>query len=997
MRLESNFEVAYRRLNDEQRKAVDTIEGPVMVIAGPGTGKTEVLTMRIANILKKTDIPPDGILALTFTESGVVSMRKRLADIIGAPAYQVAISTFHGFANNVIKNYPDKFPEIIGSTSITDIDQIRILRDIIDTTAFDHLKPFGDKYYYLKHILGAINELKRQGVSPEDFRTITAEEKRAFESINDLYYEKGAHKGKMKGAYKDILKHIERNCELVLAYEKYQATLRAAKQYDYSDMIMFVMIALEKDEDLRFMLQETYLYFLVDEHQDTNDAQNKIIELLASFHKNPNLFVVGDEMQAIFRFQGASIANFYHFKKIYENVVLISLCNNYRSTQTILDAAQAVCPRNVPLVAKSGHSESPAFLVSLTSPEVEYYFVAQKIKELINNGNAPEEIAVLYRENRDAAPLARMLEKCGIPHNIESEQDVLNDEDIRKLRCILKAIQKFGSDPELFELLHVDFLGIAPLDSYKLSNFVREKRTSAYNIMKSDRLLVDAGVEETNKFVDLFNKLSKWNKDSKNMGATTAFEIIVRESGFLVHILNHPSAVEKIAKLHALFEHLKSRVENKKNYTLSDFFDYLDLVDEQDVSIKTADASPLSGRIRLMTAHRSKGQEFEYVFIMNAIDGKWGSRHRSEHLRLPRGIYKTLETVESKLDDDNDERNLFYVALTRAQKEIYISYSKTNRDGREQLPTQFIYEMKEGLLSSFDVSRFEEEFAMHRELEFGSNQCAAPGIKDKEFLNALFVKQGLSATALDNYITCPWKYFYVNLIRIPQAQNKHLLYGTAVHEALKDFFDLRTKGEEAGKTYLENRFEDALTHQAIEECDFEATLEKGKIALADWYDFYHSKWPQRALTELRIAGIELEPGVLINGKLDKIEFLDESNRVNVVDYKTGKPKSRNVIEGNTKNSDGNYKRQLVFYNLLLNKLEKYKMISGEIDFIEADDAGKFHKESFSINSEEVVELEQEIIRISHEIQELSFWDKFCEDVDCRYCELRKSLHQYGRQ
>lgn len=987
----TKFSEAYERLNTEQKKAVDTIDGPVMVIAGPGTGKTEVLTMRIANIIKKTDTPPDAILALTFTESGVASMRKRLVDLIGAPAYEVTIETFHGFANSIIGNYPDKFPDIIGSSSITDVDQIRILRDIIDATAFIYIKPFGDKYYYLKHILKAINDLKGQGVSPGVFTEAVTAEKREFERIPDLYYEKGPHEGKMRGVYQDRLKHIERNGELVLLYKKYQETLRAAKQYDFSDMIMYVMFALTKDEDFRLSIQESYHYFLVDEHQDTNDAQNKIIELLAGYHENPNVFVVGDEKQAIFRFQGASMANFYHFKKLFKKVELISLRNNYRSTQAILDAAQKLSPRDTMLVAKAGHIEVLAHLAEISSPEAEYYFIAKKVSELLGAKIMPEEIAILYRENRDATPITRMLEKLGIPSNIESEQDVLGDEDIKKLLRILKAIQNFGSEPELFELLHIDFLGCAPIDIYKLAFFRSKKRLNVYDVIKSESLLREAGVENVNTCINIFTKLSQWRNDVDNTGALKAFETIVRDSGFLVAILNRHAAPEKIRKLHVLFEHLKSRVESRRNYTLKDFFEYLDLVKEQDVTIKTTKTFRLPGRIRLMTAHRAKGQEFEHVFIINAIDGKWGSRRRAEHIKLPRAVYRILESIEEDIDESDDERNIFYVALTRAKKEVFISYSSTNRDGREQLPTQFIQEMREGLLDQLDMSDYEKEFALHPEIEFAPDPTPIAEIKDKTFLNTLYSDQGLSVTALDNYIECPWKYFYLNLLRIPEAPNKHLLYGNAVHETVKNFFNHLGRGEKADQTYLINRFEEALVHQPFEENEYSEALAKGRKSLAGWYHFYHKSWISRTLNEFKIAGIELEPGTVINGKLDKMEFLDDGNRVNVVDYKTGKPKSRNVIEGKTKSSDGNYKRQLVFYRLLLDKSAKYKMVSGDIDFIEADDAGKLHKEHFEITPEEVAELEKKILEISREIQNLAFWDRFCDDSKCRYCELRRGL------
>ncbi len=985
------FTAAYERLNPEQKKAVDTINGPVMVIAGPGTGKTEVLTMRIANIIEKTATPPEMILALTFTESGVASMRKRLVELIGNPAYRVTITTFHGFANGVIKSYPGRFPEIIGSSNITDIDEVGILRDLIDTLPLKELRPFGDKYYYLKHIQSAINELKKQDIAPTQFREYVRKEKENIENTEDLYHINGPHKGKMKGVYQEAFEHNAKNDELAKIYEEYEHSLRAGHRYDYNDMIMYVARALENDENLKITLQEEYDYLLIDEHQDTNGAQNRIIEFLAAETEDPNLFLVGDEKQAIYRFQGASLANFEYFKKRYKDVVLVSLKNNYRSTQTILDAAQELFPDYPKLSAKKGYAETPISLAPLASPETEYYFIAEKVKELIAHGTHPEEIAILYRENRDAAPIARALQRQNIPVNIESDQDIMDDEDIKKLLRILRAVQHFGSPVQFFELLHVDFLNIPPLDVYKIASFAAKKRMSSYDIARSETLLAEAGIEEAERIVHLYGKLANWKRISENSGAGDAFETIIRDSGFLAHILGQPAAIEKIAKLHAFFEYLKSLIENKKDYTLQDFFRHLDLLQEHDLAIKSTETLRSPGKIRLMTAHKSKGLEFEYVFIVNAIDGKWGSRRRREHIKLPRKIYRNLVDIEEKLEKDNDERNLFYVAITRAKKEIFITWSETNRDGREQLPTQFIQEIKPELVSQCDTKRYEKEFSEHREIEFAPMPQRKPELADKEFLNSLFEERGLSVTALNNYLECPWHYFYVNLIRIPEAPNKHLCFGNAVHAALKNFFDRMNDGKEVSKEYMIERFEETLLHEPIEENDFEEALEKGKIALASYYDAYRDSWTHKTVNEMKIDNIMLSSDVKILGKIDKIEIIDGEN-VAVADYKTGKPKSRNFIEGKTKeNGSGDYKRQLVFYRLLLDNGSDYKMSSGEIDFIEPDEKGRQHKESFIITPEEITELTKTVLVAAQEIKDLAFWDRTCDDPDCKYCELRKAI------
>jgi len=991
---QDKFKDAYKRLNPEQKQAVDAIEGPVMVIAGPGTGKTHLLTMRIANILAKTDTPPEAILALTFTESGVVSMRKSLAELIGVLAYRVTISTFHGFANDIIKNYPDDFPDIIGSTNIADVDQVQIIRKIIDSTSLKNLKPFGSRYFYLRSIINAINELKRQGVLPKEFVKIIQKEEKVFSTIEDLCHKSGAHKGKMKGKYIDVKKHIIRNRELASIYSDYQAALRKSHFYDYNDMIMQVMLALESNNDLLLTQQEQYLYILVDEQQDTNSAQNRILELLANYHKSPNLFMVGDEKQAIFRFQGASIENFLYFKDLYKNVKLVALQNNYRSTQTILNAAYDLNLDTNQLVAKAGHPELLIKLCSCSTPEAEQYFLVKNIKKLIDQGQSASQIAVLYRENRDVIPIARIFEKVGIPFVIESDQDVLNDKDIKKLLVILKAVQKFGSAPELLELLHIDIFGIPPLDVYKLAS-LKAKHINPYDAIRSPKIMKKAGIETIEKLQDIYRKLSAWKSGVSNEGAIRVFEDIVRESGFLTYILANQSAVEKITKLRTLFNQIKLLIESHKDYTLENFFEYLDIVREHNVLIRAKGLGHMPGRVRLMTAHKSKGLEFEYVYIINAINGHWGSRHRYEHIKLPRQVYSLLKKANERLvgTNDEDELNLFYVALTRAKKEVLITYAQQNQDGREQLPSQFIQKIKTEFIKQVDTTRQEAEFGKYRDVEFAPILSVPSTIKEKEFLNQLFYQQGLSVTALNNYLRCPWKYFYTSLIRIPETPNKHLMFGSAVHNALKNYFDRFIKDDDPEKEYLINRFIDSLKHQPIQEQDYHEALEKGKTALSGYYDNYHNSWRTNMLAEFSVSGVELNKDVIIKGKIDKMEILNESNHVNVVDYKTGKPKSRNDIEGRTKNSRGDYKRQLVFYNLLLDNYQegKFKMVSGEIDFVEPNNNGKYRKELFKITPEEVTALADQVKVVAKEILDLAFWNKTCDDPDCHYCKLRKMM------
>lgn len=985
-----SFDEYYKQLNTAQKEAVDAVEGPVMVVAGPGTGKTQILTLRIANILRTTDTEPENILALTFTESGVASMRRRLVEIIGSPAYAVAINTFHGFCNEVIKGYPEEFPHIVSAEHITEVDQIKLLEEIIEKLPLKELKPFGDTFYYLRAILRNVNDLKREGVGPDRFAKLVTEEEKAFEKVPDLYHEKGPHAGKMKGEYQKRARRIAKNKELVAVYEAYQAELARAKRYDWSDMIMEVLRALERNENLLLILQEQYQYILVDEHQDTNNAQNKILELLANFHEDPNIFVVGDEKQAIFRFQGASLENFLYFKTLYPKARLITLEENYRSTQVILDSAHSLIAGERALRANARHSEAKIERYAFSRPEIETYFIARSIRKRIEEGTAPNEIAVLYRDNRDAFPIARALERAGVPFVIESDQDILDDPDIRKLLLLLRTVEQYGRDDLAAEAMHVDFLHLEPLDVYKIVAHAGEHRIRVLDVMRAEEVLQGIGVENIPAVLGFANQLSRWKTQSKNRDVLSFFELVVRESGFLSSVLGMPDSVEKIDKLNALFDELKSLVEAHRTATLADLFVYLDTLNEHDLLIKKNLARHVVREVRLMTAHRSKGQEFGHVHIVNAYDGHWGNKRRANVLPLPLKAYSLMER-EIEWDEEDDERRLFYVALTRAKRGVTISYAKTSTVGREQLPSQFLEELRADRVEEKDPEEWEAAYTEDAGEAFAPEQAVYVDVRNKDFVRELFLKYGFSVTGLNNYLECPWKYFYTNLLRIPQAKTKHQMYGTAVHAALHDLFEAAPQ-REPDKEFLLARFEFHLRREAFREHDLLEALEKGRRALGGYFDHYAGTWNLNTQTEFGVKGVMLSPDIRLTGKIDKMEMGD-GGAVNVVDYKTGRPKSRGEIEGSTKTSNGNIKRQLIFYKLLLDLFHdgKYAMRSGEIDFVEPNERGVYKKERFTIEEAEVEELRALTERTAEEILSLSFWDRTCGEEKCEYCGLRAMM------
>lgn len=998
------FDLFYAKLNPRQREAVDAVEGPVMVVAGPGTGKTQILTLRIANILKATDTAPESILALTFTDSAVYSMRRRLSEVIGSSAYRVNIFTFHGFANGIIKQFPEEFPRIIGSTNITEVEQIEIVKKIIESASFKRLAPYGDKFYYVRPILQTVNELKREGVEFQELEKRIKETEKDFFAAPDLFSKKGVRDGKLKIKYEAIAKQIEKSKELLLAYRKYEKTLVKKKLYDYNDMIIEVVRALKKNPEFLLALQEQYQYFLADEHQDANNAQNQVLEFLASFHPSPNIFIVGDAKQAIFRFQGASLNNFFRFRELYPTAKIIYLEENYRSTQTILDAAKSLADKNilsnaeasVKLKAAKAQKEKPIRLLDFESSKAERLFLAKDIAKIIAEIQTEEgedsfpDIAVIYRDNADAFPIHATLARFGIPSVIQSDENILGSPIVKKIIAILKAVGNYGEDESFAEGALSDFFEIEPSDFALVAEKAFLEKKSVWKVAHEPEILKALNLKNEKTLTNYTKLLARWKKYSAFHSLPEIFESIIRESNCLKSVMSEGEVVPSLEKINGFFKELQAVSERHKNYGLTDFLKYLETLKEHNVSVKGKQAQKGIKGIRLLTAHKSKGMEFDYVYIVKCFDGHWGNKRRNLPLKIPAVNMAISQTEEL---NDSDERRLFYVALTRAKKEVTITYASEDDTGEEKLPSRFIGEIRPELMEKPDSSGFNKEARENPLFDFLAKTSKDPRVKDISYIKEIFSRRGLSVTGLNNYLECPFKYFFVNLLRLPQAKAKHQLYGTAIHEALSGFFSRLSSAGGTDKAILISLFEDSLNKQPLREDDYGATLQRGLSALSGYYDEYNGKWRTKIITEFGIKGVEFSHSVKLTGKLDKIEILSDSLEVNVVDYKTGLPKSRNDIEGKTKNSAGNIKRQIIFYKILLDAYadHKYKMISGEVDFVEPNERGNYKKELFKITEDEILAVKGEIERVAAEILSLAFWNIRCKDPKCRYCSLREMM------
>jgi DNA helicase-2/ATP-dependent DNA helicase PcrA len=566
----------------------------------------------------------------------------------------------------------------------------------------------------------------------------------------------------------------------------------------------------------------------------------------------------------------------------------------------------------------------------------------------------------------------------------------------------MKSVNTFGDDALLMPVLFLDIFKTSHLDVFKVLARSREIRRPIADVIKSRHELAAAGVEDVDQMIDLYKLLAELSVSAKNKGLIDSLQEIVARTGFIGFLLSKPRALELIAAYDGLLSHTVELVERHKDVRLANYLDLLEKMAAHNVSVRAKGFAASPGRVNLMTAHKSKGLEFDYVYCMNLNEGKWGGRRNTAYF-LPIGVEKA-ENLES---DVADERRLLYVALTRARKEVVVTYATHNVSGRETLPSQFIGEIEASLLH-MAKEKHESSALLPEQKELGENLL--PDIKSREYLTAAFLDHGFSVSALNNYLTCPWRFFFLNLIRIPRAEERFQLYGTAVHETLKLFFDAYKNEKSLSKKEFLDFFEKFLNRKALSDTDYELFLEKGKESLGGYFDAYKDTWPKNILNEFNVSGahIVLQPNeaieipgrsastepinILIRGQLDKVEIMSDGS-VNVVDYKTGNPKSRADIEGDTKSSDGNYKRQLVFYKMLLETFDpsRFSMQTGEIDFVEPNKQGKYKREKFIVTDEEVAELKAVVTRSAEEILTLSFWNKKCDDPECESCAMRDLL------
>lgn len=1027
---EDLFAERYNKLNERQQEAVNHIYGPVMVIAGPGTGKTEVLSMRIANLmLSEAQVQPHEILCLTYTEEATNSMRRRLVQITGPAAHKINIHTFHAFCNNVIQSNSDYFG-VRSLQPITDLERTEILYKMLEELPPGHAlrKLSGNIYMDTGKLSRLFDMMKKEYLSAKYISDAIDAYIQELPSRENYIYKragKGYQKGDVKQALVDEeIRRMESTRAAAQLFDRYETLMLEAGRYDFNDMIIWVLSAFKQNPALLQSYQERYQFILVDEFQDTNGAQNELLNMLASYWEDPNIFVVGDDDQGVYEFQGARIRNIVEFYERYKAAIkIVVLPNNYRSSQEILNKAMTSIGYNKQrlinqlheleldknIVASSdrfkdgGENITPVVKVYSNALQEEADIVMQ-IEQMHHKGIALNQIAVLYAQHKQAANIIAMMERRGIPYNVKKPVNILKEPLIQQVHQVLKYLNEetkksFDGEELLFELMHAPYFGIFPTDIAHLALYMqhhkKEKGPIRWRTLLDNVLLLESlDLKSAKAMTRLGRNLDIWQQQQLSLPLPLLLEKIIHESGIVAHLVRTTDHVWQIQMLYTYFEFVKDTYSRNHKIKSPEFLQMIKRMDDEKIELPLQRVIQNDNGVHFFTAHSSKGNEFEYVYLIGCTKNFWeDKRGGNNEYRMPDTITATEEDTQ-KTNKTEIARRLFYVALTRAKKHLQLSYAVNDLAGKPLETSVFVDEI------SAPEDRVNQKVATEELISFMMQAIApVPEVRVK-MANAQWIERELqqfimSATSLSKFLRCPLTFYYENILRVPYQKNDALAFGSAVHTALERMFlDMKSNsGVFPSKEQVLSVFRSALYSEgaSLNSVQFDRRMEQGNTLLSEYYDHYINSFHKDVEIEYKVPRYLLD-GVPVTGKIDKLEI--EGTTCKVVDYKTGDPdKSATPMTAppNEKEPNGgDYWRQMVFYKLLLENYEEksLKVSSGMFDFVQKSKTGEYKKILVPVFPPDEEIVRKQIKDVYNGIMNHEF-DKGCGKENCHWCNFAK--------
>jgi DNA helicase-2/ATP-dependent DNA helicase PcrA len=906
-------------LNQEQIEAVTHREGPLLIIAGAGTGKTTMITRRIVWLLSEGLCKTDEILALTFTDKAAHQMLERVDILVPYGYTDIWISTFHAFGDRLLRENALVSGINPDFKVLTRPEAAVFFREHLFEFNLTYYRPLSDPTRFIEAMISLFNRAKDEDVSPQEY----------FAFAQDLTLQ-------AKSDPQDPVKQEEalQQMELSLAYAKYQELLSKEGLVDFGNQFYLALELLRKHPLILKRYQQQFKYILVDEFQDTNFAQFQIVKLLAQDHKN--ITVVADDDQCIYRWRGAAYSNVLNFMETFPDAKKISLIQNYRSGQPILDSAYQLIQNNNPerfeikaninkkLVAVADHGsllEHKHF--DTNSSEADW--VAQFIKEKVKSGDYQyKDFAILVRSNSDAQPYLQALNMQDIPWQFSGTQGLYSREEVRLCISFLRVISNQSDSLRLYYLASSEIYNLGLEDLTLCMHYAKRRNRSLYSVFKDiDNIaeLSEVTADSGEKIKNILNDIHKFMDISLHETSGRLLYSFLTESGYLKK-LTHKQSLENEAKIQNLakffnlvrdFE-LVAKVDRVINFT-----NYLNLLIEAGDDPSTVEADLDTDAVNVLTIHKAKGLEFRIVFLVTLVNGRFPVPRRRQSIELPDCLIKEiLPTGDFHLQE---ERRLFYVGMTRAKEALYLTSASDYGGERTRRISQFVVEAlgKEMLeKEKIKTSAVEaiERFAPKKE----SKKIKKEEVPEDKMVN-------LSYYQIDDYLTCPLKYKYVHILRVPIMEHHAVIYGRAMHDAVCKFFQYKIAGKEMQLDELLDAFSNSFDPQGfLDEKHQKERFRIGSDALVRFYNSERIKASRPEYIEKAFSFI-LENN-RITGRFDRVDIEDKG--AVIIDFKTSEITKQAEADKRTKES-----LQLDLYALAYKNINNELPLRLELHFLES--------------------------------------------------------------
>jgi len=957
-------------LNQEQLQAVTHGEGPILIIAGAGTGKTTVITKRIEYLILEKNISPKKILALTFTEKAAKEMETRIDEVLPYGYTDLWIETFHAFCDRILRQEALHLGLSPDFQLMTEAEALLFLRKNIFSFELKYFRPLSNPSKFLQGLLQHFSRLKDDDITPEDYLNFAVSL-----SPNDYTPDE-----------------IEKINELAKSFDLYEKIKKKNNVMDFSDLISTVLTLFRTRPHILSFYQKQFEFILVDEFQDTNYAQNELAILLSGVKKN--ITVVGDDDQSIYRWRGAAIANMIQFKDHFPNASIVALTKNYRSTQSILDNAYTLIQHNNPdrlevkekinkkLTAESHTQGDGSEFLYATRGEDEAELVAKKIKDEIQiNKRSPKDFAILVRANDHALPFQKMLEKINIPTQFLGPSHLFEQEEIKDLIAYLKVLVNFDDDASLYRVLTMNIFSIDGRDIAALFNFAKKNNYSLFETLEQfEEININEKTKKSvKKIVTMIkNHLEKVPSESAGQILYYFFE----DSGLLNYYLDPQNAKTENQALNiaSFFNKLQRFSNNRQEVSVFAVVEWLELSMELGESpLATESDWSNNDAVNILTIHSSKGLEFPVVFVVNLVTQRFPSRDRREQIPIPSALIKEeLPTGDENLQE---ERRLFYVAITRAKEKLFLTAAKYYGEGKrerklspfieETLGKDYIHKVISSLTSQPESSQLSLLDVFNTKIEQNKGEE-----KEEKFIKSHTLTY-ISYSQIQTFQICPLHYKLQYLLNIPTQPSPSLSFGISVHNTLRDFFLLREREEKIKPNIILTLLEKAWLKRGYtsKEHALQAYKQAESILLPYSQDILTSN-PETLVVELPFQ-FWLNK-VKVGGRIDRVDQL-KNGQIEIIDYKTGP----NIPDDKKIQKD----LQLTFYALAATEIKDEILHRLPEDIILTLHYIELNKSiSTTRSTEDLIRGKEEILKIINEIETSNF--SCSKSILCNSCDYK---------